>query len=130
MPAGVALNAMQAPPASTYEQFLEFAAGNTGAARKPYQAPPAGGGGKHRKSNHSSTTSSERQSKPQWTCSGCKFSDYHFVFKPDNPDADMRDQVRTKCRRQCNQPRSGYEQDAQLQSLNKLTWQLWMITSP
>ena len=30
MPAGVALNAVQAPAATTYEQYLEYAAGNMG----------------------------------------------------------------------------------------------------
>ena len=52
MPARVALNAVQAPPATTYEQFLDYAAGNMGAARKPHQAASHAGGGKNLKPNN------------------------------------------------------------------------------
>ena len=109
MPAGVALNAVQAPPATTYEQFLEYAAGNMGAARKPHQTASHAGGGKNRRTNNSSSHSSERLSKSQWNCPGCKSSNYHFLFKHDHPDVDKRELVRVKCL-QCNKPRPGYEQ--------------------
>ena len=111
MPAGVALNAVQVTPATTYEQFLEYAAGNMGSARKPHQAASHAGVGKNCKPNNSSSNSSERLSKPQWNCPGCKSSNYHFLFKHDRPDVDKRELVQVKCR-QCKKPRPGYEQSA------------------
>ena len=43
MPAGVALNAVQAPTATTYEQFLEYAAGNMGVVIDSGHSDPLNG---------------------------------------------------------------------------------------